>query len=117
MTTGAHLRALVLAAGLLPAVASAFFFPDASRTICGKDKMENMRDLDQSMQAMGKPIGILRSSEGSCTGTLIDKDLFLTAHHCLAECSDMQVTFGYLNRGETFKCKEIVETGNEDMNQ
>ena len=54
-------------------------------------------------------------STGKCTGTLISKNLFLTAQHCEADCDKLDVTFGYLSRGraEKFKCKKIIEKGNE----
>lgn len=120
MILSARVRAFALGISLLPAVASAFILPDhGSRTICGNDKMEDMIKLDAKMQAMGHPIGRITTGEGDeqgfCTGTLIDKDLVLTARHCQNACKDMSITFGFLSRNkETFNCKEIVESGDEN---
>lgn len=88
------------------------------RTICGKNDMEPMLNLEASVQSMGHPIGNLRGGGISCTGTMVSNDLFLTARHCKIACSSMTVTFDYLSRQkETFACKEIVEYGNSSSNQ
>ena len=69
----------------------------------------------------------------SCSGTLIDDDLVLTAAHCLAfeesakqaevdkACADMRLVFGYyydapgvlhrVTSNEVFRCKEVVSRG------
>ena len=89
-----------------------------ARSICGVNKMLPMITESDEMKKMGTPIGIYRANMdggvGMCTGTLITKDLFLTAQHCEAKCEDIKVTFGYLkeSREETFACKEVVEKGN-----
>ncbi len=91
------------------------------RTICGDNNMVKMIDQDEAMQKMGTPIGFYRAEMGGgtamCSGTLVSKDLFLTARHCYeSSCSGISVTFGRLERGEqqeTFKCAEIVEKGTE----
>lgn len=88
------------------------------RTVC-QDKWVKMTTQDDGMQKLGMPIGIYRAkmSGGTamCSGTLVDKDLFLTAAHCYeSECSNISVTFGYLQdrfRQETFRCSEVVEKG------
>lgn len=92
------------------------------RTICGANDMLKMIDQDEAFKKMGTPIGIYQIVQGSgmvmCTGTLISKDLFLTARHCQGTCAAAKVTFGYLQRRQdTFPCKEIVEFGNSDLNQ
>lgn len=93
-------------------------FP-SERSLCGKNDMIAMSGASQKFQELGTPIGIYSVDTGmgigKCTGTLISKDLFLTAQHCTGECSSIQVTFGYLtdDRQESFKCKEIVEQGDE----
>lgn len=92
------------------------------RTICGPNDMLKMIDQDEALKKMGAPMGIYRTAHGSgivmCTGTLISKDLFLTARHCLGTCSSTNVTFGYMRRRQdTFPCKEIVEFGNSDLNK
>ena len=90
----------------------------ATRTICGKNDMEDMVTLNAAMNEMGHPIGNLRGKGMSCTGTLVAPDVFLTARHCKIACSSLTVTFGYLTRGsETFKCKEIIEYGSSNSNQ
>jgi len=92
------------------------------RTICGKNDMVNMIDQNEPLNLMGHPIGRYRSNDASgtsyCTGTLIDKDLFLTANHCAGKCSGITVEFGYLasTRVEVFPCQEIVESGGNDYN-
>ena len=83
---------------------------DASRTVCGKNNMTKMADADELMLAMGRPIGRLHFG-GSCSGVLIDKDLFLTARHCKASCKSISVKFGYLRDEKTYACKKIVEAG------
>lgn len=94
-----------------------------SRSICGKNDMAAMTDQNDDLKKMGTPIGIFKlrlgNLTGKCTGTLISKDLFLTAKHCEGPCNEISVTFGFLQGGrveETFSCKEIVEKGNEDYN-
>lgn len=88
-----------------------------SRSLCGANDMIPMISSDSELQQMGTPIGIYEAdidgSRGYCTGTLITKDLFLTAQHCAAACNGIKVTFGYLSkkREESFKCKEVVEKG------
>jgi hypothetical protein len=87
------------------------------RSICGANDMLPMFQQSEDMKEMGTPIGIYEAlidgGTGYCTGTLITKDLFLTAEHCAAECDDIKVTFGYLKDGrqEDFKCKQIIEKG------
>ena len=87
------------------------------RSLCGVNDMTPMISEPVKMQEMGTPIGIYEAtidgSTGYCTGTLITKDLFLTAQHCAAKCEDINVTFGFLKEGrsEKFSCKEIIETG------
>lgn len=87
------------------------------RTLCGADDMVAMVNSSSQLNAMGTPIGIYSATIdgglGYCTGTLITKDLFLTAEHCAAQCEDIKVTFGYLREGreESFDCKQIVEKG------
>lgn len=87
------------------------------RSICGANDMVPMFQQSADMKEMGTPIGIYEAlidgGTGYCTGTLITKDLFLTAEHCAAQCEDIKVSFGYLKDGrqENFKCKEIVEKG------
>lgn len=89
-----------------------------SRTVCASNDMEEMKKLDDAMNKMGMPIGNLRGGRLSCTGTLVDKDLFLTARHCKVSCSSMTVSFGYLGRDQQkFPCKEIVEAGESPTNQ
>ena len=92
-----------------------------SRSICGKDEMVPMTQETIDIKKMGTAIGIWNvqmpgGGTGKCTGTLISKDLFLTAAHCDGDCSGISVTFGYLSDGrqESFQCKEIVEKGTED---
>lgn len=87
------------------------------RTICGSNDMVPMTSSSEALNSMGTPIGIysgeVDGGVGFCTGTLITKDLFLTAEHCAADCESIQVTFGYLGRDreETFYCKKIIEKG------
>ena len=87
------------------------------RTICGSNDMVPMTSSSENLNSMGTPIGIYSGEVdggiGFCTGTLITKDLFLTAEHCAAECESIKVTFGYLGREreETFNCKKIIEKG------
>jgi Trypsin len=89
------------------------------RTICGTNHMVPMATQSDSMKQMGTPIGIYEATidggVGHCTGTLITKDLFLTARHCAANCEDIKVTFGFLreDRSESFGCREIIEKGDE----
>lgn len=90
------------------------------RSICDKDDMTFMINEPADIQEMGTPIGIWKiKDDGLCTGTLIGKDLFLTAQHCSGDCKKIEVTFGYLKNGrrqeETFACKEILEVGNGDL--
>lgn len=68
---------------------------------------------------MGHPVGIYRVGGMSCSGTLVSKDLFLTARHCSADCSAITVTFGHLSgrQEETFNCIKIVEKGNSSTKQ
>ena len=106
---------------------SAPFYTDGdgvplSNTICGEDKMVKMISEPEDFKKMGMPIGIYKLDEGGgaawCTGTLIAKDLFITARHCYGECSGITVTFGFLGTRkdqETFRCKEIVEKGGDAM--
>lgn len=90
-----------------------------TRSICEKDDMVSIVNASDEIKNMSTPIGIWQIDEngsgGSCTGTLISKDLFLTAEHCSAECKNVTVTFGYWKDGirkeETFGCKEIIEKG------
>jgi len=97
-------------------------FP-VKRTICGSNDMLKMIDQNDDLRRMGTPIGIYKAKTGGgyamCTGTLVSKDLFLTAKHCEEACSGISVTFGFLqrDRAETFPCKEIVESGNDSFNQ
>ena len=86
---------------------SAPFFTDEegsplSNTICGEDKMVKMYSEPDSFQKMGILIGIYKLNEDGgaawCTGTLISKDLFITARHCFGECADVTVTFGFLGK-------------------
>lgn len=92
--------------------------PIASRTVCGKNDMENMIDLDEQLNSMGTPIGNLRGGGLSCTGVMISNDVFLTARHCNVGCANTKVTFGYLSRAkETFACKETLAIGNSNNNQ
>lgn len=101
--------ALFVCAFLLFASISNALTPN-ERTICGSDDMEDMIGLNDDMKSMGMPIGILDVGGGLCSGTLISKDLFLTAGHCSGTCKNMKVTFGFLNnRKESFGCKDIVE--------
>ncbi len=94
-----------------------------SRSICEKDDMTSILTESEQIKEMSTPIGIWQIDEngmgGMCTGTLISKDLFLTAEHCFAECKSISVTFGYWKDGrlreETFGCKEIVEKGNGEQ--
>ena len=90
-----------------------------SRTICGANDIVAMKDQEESMKDMGRPVGIYRGNGLACTGTLVSEDLFLTNRHCKVSCSTINVTFGYLARGrqETFGCKEIVEAGSSASNQ
>lgn len=94
--------------------------PISQRSLCGKDDMTPMLDFDSAFQEMGTPIGIYEAkvdgSTGYCTGTLITKDLFLTAEHCASKCADIKVTFGFLkeSRDESFSCKEIIEQGDSN---
>lgn len=87
------------------------------RTICGANDMVPMTNSSEELNTMGTPIGIysgaVEGGIGYCTGTLITKDLFLTAEHCFSPCEDIKVTFGYLGKGlrETFNCKKVVEKG------
>lgn len=88
----------------------------AERTVCGDDELLPMAEQSEATQRLGKPIGFVKitmsNGWGACSGTLVGKDLFLTAQHCEGACSDMAVTFGFLeSRQETFRCKEIVEKG------
>ncbi len=89
------------------------------RSLCGADDMIPMASETTDLKQMGTPIGMmtinLGGATGKCTGTMITKDLFLTAAHCHSECANLSVTFGHLaNRNEeTFACKSIIETGNE----
>lgn len=91
-----------------------------SRSLCGTNDMVPMVDANSLLKEMGSPIGIyegkVNGSTGYCTGTLITKDLFLTAKHCAAKCEDIKITFGYLEeqREESFNCKELIEEGGED---
>lgn len=93
-----------------------FFYPE-ERTICGSNDMVAMTESSEKLNTMGTPIGIysgvIEGGIGYCTGTLITKDLFLTAEHCATECKDINVTFGYLGRNsrESFKCEKIIEKG------
>jgi hypothetical protein len=85
------------------------------RSICGANDMLPMFQQSEDMKEMGTPIGIYEAlidgGTGYCTGTLITKDLFLTAEHCAAECDDIKVTFGYLIDGRVvdFKCIMFIE--------
>lgn len=95
----------------------------STRTVCGKNDMVPMLSQTADLQKMGGPIGIytvkIGGATGKCTGTLIAKDLFLTAKHCEGECKDIFVTFGYLRDKrdqEIFACKEIVEKGDDEYN-
>jgi V8-like Glu-specific endopeptidase len=88
------------------------------KSLCGPDDMLPLVNTSASLQQMGTPVGLLTitmgSSVGKCSGTLIAKDIFLTARHCEANCNDLNVTFGYLSdgRAEKFRCKKILEKGN-----
>ncbi len=88
-----------------------------NRSLCGIDDMVPMITESEDLKKMGTPIGIYEAtvdgSTGYCTGTLITKDLFLTAEHCAAKCEEIKVTFGFLEeeRQEQFFCKEVVEQG------
>lgn len=114
MQPGLRWGVLALVCSFLSLSAKAEPFYNGTWSICGKNDMDKMIDRDAAMQAMGNPIGIYRSSQGSCTGTLIDKDLFITSAHCEDACADVSVTFGFMEAEETFKCKEIVEKGPTD---
>ncbi len=89
----------------------------SERSLCGPNDMVSMLNASGQLNEMGTPIGIYEAtmdgSTGYCTGTLITKDLFLTAEHCAAKCEDIKVTFGYLKdkRDESFGCKELIEKG------
>lgn len=124
-------RLLLLASWCLSTIAVGsplYVGPDGTplefeRTICGSNDMLVMLQQDAATQKLGEPIGILKGQSGGsgwrCSGTLIHKDLFLTARHCAGPCSGLEVTFGYLQRGrsETYRCKEIVEQGNQSSTQ
>jgi V8-like Glu-specific endopeptidase len=98
-------------------------FQESARTVCGNNDMTAMQTESDDLKKMGTPIGIwevdMGGGTGMCTGTLISKDLMLTAQHCEGECSGIEVTFGYLSeqRKEKFKCKEIVEKGDGSLDK
>ncbi len=114
---------LVLVAILLSAcvMAEPYYEGMNTRTICSSNDMLEMKSQLEDMKKMGRPIGKLTAGGSACTGTLIERDLFLTARHCNFGCSGTKVTFGYLGSQvsgqETFKCKEVVEVGNSNSNQ
>ena len=93
------------------------------RTICGKDNLTDVDKAGEPYLTMSRPIGIIkrvaRNGTALCTGTLISKDLFLTARHCHVGCNRTTVTFGYhrLGEKETFACKEVVEKGGPTQNE
>lgn len=85
-------------------------FSSGGRSVCGKDDTQEMHSLSDDFKRMGAPIGILRYGKSSCTGTLVSKDLLLTAGHCHSDCKNIFVTFGFLKgRQESFSCKEVLE--------
>jgi V8-like Glu-specific endopeptidase len=95
-------------------------FP-ASRSICGKNDMLAMKNASGGLQEMGTPVAILELDmgngfQGHCTGTMISADLLLTAAHCKVACNKITAHFGFLNDEyqESFKCKEIVESGDSN---
>lgn len=95
--------------------------PPIERSICGTNDIVWMKDQSDLLKSMGSPIGRYKSEDSGgtsyCTGTLIDKDLFLTAAHCAGNCAGISVEFGYLtqNRVETFRCTEILENGGSEL--
>ncbi|MBI1861974.1 MAG: trypsin-like peptidase domain-containing protein [Deltaproteobacteria bacterium] len=90
----------------------------AMLTVCGPNDMVEIQSQNDQIKRMARPIGLLRGPGFLCTGTLVGKDLFLTAHHCEADCASLSVRFNYLHdRNEIFTCKEIIDKGNDDFNQ
>ncbi len=95
------------------------------RTICGKDDMVLISKAEQEWRQLSSPIGILdatvsKTSGFHCSGTLIDKDIFITARHCKEACDKISVRFGFhstASKTETFKCREILEIGKNQSNQ
>lgn len=92
--------------------------PISTRTICGTNDMVAVKDQNETIRQLARPVGVLEGPGYLCTGTLISKDVFLTARHCYSQCNNLSVKFNYLGRSqESFECEELIEKGADDYNQ
>ncbi|GIW22120.1 MAG: hypothetical protein KatS3mg068_1127 [Candidatus Sericytochromatia bacterium] len=103
----------------------------STNSICGKNDLQHVNDYDGTL---GQPVSFVKkyksavgameyspsdSSSKFCSGTLIDKNLFLTASHCVDNAVGKAVAFNYekvkgstsLEKQEHFKILKIVEDG------
>ena len=86
------------------------------RTVCGNNDMVPISNQSDLIKQMARPVGLLQGPGFLCTGTLVGKDLFLTARHCEDVCGSLSVKFNFLRTEEIFNCKEIIEKGGGDNN-